>query len=415
MSNKLIGRNWCQVAVLLLFVVLVVLVIQLSDLDETLSTTPLPPTPAPESEVIQLVPSPAPAMHAFLWWDAAIAERDLYAIREGLHFYWVKQMFSWRDIEGFAEGSFDWRNADRVVEQAEKYGLFLLARLDREPYWAREDGAEENGPPADYQDFGNYCFAVAERYRGRIKAYQIWNEPNLTREWGGKPPNPAEYTRLLATCYEGIKRGDPDAIVISAGLAPTGTGLPIAMPDDEFLKGMYEAGAGDYFDMLGVNAPGYAAPPEASPDEAANKPEWGGHRWATFRHVEDIRAIMVAEGDGHKQISILEMGWTTDPVHPEYSWYAVTQEQQAEYLLGAYWWARLHWRPWIGIMTTIYMPDINWTPEDEQYWWAIIEPVYPLTVWKPAFKALGTLPDWSNGFYDQWYLAGNFAPPQPSE
>ncbi|MBN1430775.1 MAG: hypothetical protein JXB07_20565 [Anaerolineae bacterium] len=421
MSNKIVGQNWCRASFVLLLTILALLMFRVLGLDKSLSTLVSPdptPTPASTPEVTQLVPSPAPAIHAFLWWDAAVAERDLYIVQEGMHFYWVKQMFSWRDIEGFAKGSFDWRNADRVVEQVEKRGLFLLARLDREPYWARDNSdpaIQENGPPANYQDFGDYCFAVADRYRGRIKAYQVWNEPNLAREWGGKPPNPAEYTRLLATCYEGIKRGDPNAIVISAGLAPTGTSLPSAIPDDEFFKAMYAAGASDYFDMLGVNAPGYAAPPEASPDDAANTPEWSVHRWARFRHVEDIRAMMVAEGDGHKQISILEMGWTTDTVHDDYRWHSVTQEQQAEYLLGAYWWARLHWRPWIGIMTTIYLPDVNWTPDDEQYWWAVIEPEYPATNWRPALKALFKIPDWSNGFYDQWYLSGNGVTPQPNK
>jgi hypothetical protein len=401
---------WCRLAVLLLFIILVIVIGQAAGLGKGLLAGPtLTPTPTTEPEVVQLVPSPAPAVQAFLWWDAAIAERDLHTVQEGLHFRWVKQMFAWRDIEGNVKGTFDWINADRILEQSERRGLFLLVRLDREPYWARDlndPAVMENGPPADYQDFGDYCFAVAERYQGRIKAYQVWNEPNLAREWGGKPPNPADYVRLLSHCYEGIKRGDPDAVVISAGLAPTGTGLPVAMPDEEFLKGMYDAGAGASFDVLGVNAPGYAAPPHASPDEVANNPEWGGHHWAAFRHVEDIRRIMVAEGDGHKQVAILEMGWTTDLVHPEYSWFAVTQEQQAEYLLGAYWWARLNWQPWIGVMTTIYLPDPSWTPDDEQYWWAIMNPSYPILDWRPAFEALRTLPDWSNGFYDQWQSPG---------
>lgn len=404
MPSKNPQQIWCRLAVLLLSVILVIVIGQASGLGKGLLAAPTP-TPTTEPEVVQLVPSPAPAVQAFLWWDAAIAERDLHTVQEGLHFHWVKQMFAWRDIEGNVKGTFEWAGADRIIEQAERRGRFLLVRLDREPHWARDNtdpSLKENGPPANYQDFGDYCFAVAERYRGRIKAYQVWNEPNLAREWGGKPPSPADYVRLLATCYEGIKRGDPEAIVISAGLAPTGTGLPVAMPDEEFLKGMYDAGAGAYFDMLGVNAPGYAAPPQASPDEVANTPKWGGHRWAAFRHVEDIRKLMVAEGDGRKQIAILEMGWTTDPIHPEYSWFAVTEEQQAEYLLGAYWWARLNWQPWIGIMTTIYLSDPSWTPDDEQYWWAITGPEYPILSERPAAVALGTLPDWSDGFYDKW-------------
>jgi hypothetical protein len=166
------------------------------------------------------------------------------------------------------------------------------------------------------------------------------------------------------------------------------------MPDDEFIRGMYEAGAAQYFDMLGVNAPGYAAPPEVSPEEAASTPAYGGHRWNAFRHVEDIRQIMLMYGDGQKQIAILEMGWTTDPVHPEYSWFRVSEEQQAEYLVNAYWYAYEHWRPWIGIMTAVYIADPYWTPEDEQYWWSISLPNWPETITRPAYDALGELPDW---------------------
>ena len=360
------------------------------------------PTPEPEPEVIQLVPSPAPAVHTSLWWNEQIAQRDLDLV-QGMGFRWIKQIFPWREIETHVKGDYDWWRADRIVEDAEERGLFLLVRLDHQPFWSQADGGAiplENAPPADFQDFEDFCFAVADRYRGRIQAYQVWNEPNLAREWGGQPPDPAEYTRLLAHCYRGIKNADPDAIVISAGPAPTGTGLPEAIPDEEFIRGMYEAGAAEYFDMLGVNAPGYAAPPQVSPEEAASTPAYGGHRWNAFRHVEDIRRVMVEYGDGHKQIAVLEMGWTTDPVHPAYSWFRVSEEQQAEYLAGAYWWARLNWQPWIGIMTTIYIPDPYWTPEDEEYWWSITLPVWPDTIVRPAYEALSGLPDWSGDFYE---------------
>lgn len=365
------------------------------------SPTPLPtatitPSPMPTPQVVELVNSPSPAIQTNMWWNEEIAERDLDLV-EGLGFHWMKQSFAWRDIEGNAKGAYDWYRADGIVDSAEKRGLNLIVRLDRQPFWSQADGGAvhlENAPPGDYANFGDFCFAVASRYKGRIRAYQVWNEPNLAREWGGDAPDPEAYTELLKHCYEGIKRGDPDALVISAGMAPTGTGLPIALPDDEFIRRMYEAGAAQYMDMLGVNAPGYAAPPETSPEEAAATVAYGGYRWATFRHVEDIRALMVEMGDGHKQIAILEMGWTTDPNNPDYSWFRVTEEQQAEYLVNAYQWAYDHWRPWIGIMTTIYIADPYWTPNMEQYWWAITLPDFPSTVTRPAYDALSQLPDW---------------------
>lgn len=344
----------------------------------TATAVPTPTaTPLPlmgDEPVIQLFDSPAYGIHTLMWWKPDQMNRDLQFAQD-MGFGWVKQKFPWREIEGIEKGRYDWYRPDLIVEATERAGLKLLVRLDRQPFWAEpaDNQWHENQPPGDYQDFADFCSAVATRYRGRIAAYQVWNEPNLSREWGERPPNPAEYAQLLQACYTAIKAADPKAIVVSAGLAPTGTDNEQAMPDDQFLKGMYAAGAAPYFDVLGLNAPGYKAPPELDPAEA-EQPEFGGGRWFAFRHVEDMRGIMVANGDAGKQVAILEMGWTLDEVNPDYAWFAVDEATQADYLVRAYEYAVEHWQPWIGLMTTIYIADYNWTPEDEQWWWAIVLP-----------------------------------------
>ena len=134
---------------------------------------------------------------------------------------------------------------------------------------------------------------------------------------------------------------------------------------------MYEAGAKAYFDVLGAHGPGFKAPPNISPDEAASDPIWGGHRSFTFRRVEDLRQIMVDNGDAGKQIWLLEFGWTTDEVNPAYAWHRVTQEQHAEYLVAAYKWAHDNWSPWIGVMTLWTLPDPQWDPAREELWWSV--------------------------------------------
>ncbi len=350
--------------------------------------SPAKSTPALNSEsTVPRFNSPEYGVQAFLWWHLDIAKRDLAAVKE-MVFGWVKQSFAWRDIETLEKGKYDWYRPDKIVEMADEAGLNLLVRIDRQPFWSQENDWPplENAPPANLQDFGDFCAVLAERYKGRIAAYQVWNEPNLSREWGDEPPDPAEYTELLKLCYQAIKEADPDATVISAGLAPTGTGLPLAMPDTEFLQGMYNAGAAEFFDVLGLNAPGYKAPPEASPEEGELNPDYGGGRWFVFRHVEDMRAIMEANGDGDKQVSILELGWTTDTLNPEYAWHAVSEEQQADYLVRAYRYASENWAPWIGPMFAIYIADYDWTPElNEQWWWAI---TLPDGTRRPAFDAL---------------------------
>ena len=325
--------------------------------------------------VEQVFPSPAYGIHTFMWWKPDRIGEDLALIND-MGFGWAKQKFAWREIEGIEKGQYDWYRPDRIVEEAKEAGVNLVVRLDRQPFWAEPDDNRwhENQPPGDLTDFGDFCGAVAARYQGRIAAYQVWNEPNLSREWGERTPNPTEYTALLKVCYEAIKAADPQAIVISAGLAPTGTVSEHVMPDTDFLQGMYDAGAAAYFDVLGVNAPGYKAPPELPPEEA-EQPEYGGGRWFAFRHVEDMRAIMVANGDAAKQVAILEMGWTLDQVNPEYAWFAVDEETQADYLVRAYQYASENWQPWIGLMTTIYIADYNWTAEEhEQWWWSIVLP-----------------------------------------
>jgi len=357
----------------------------------TPTVTPAPPTatntPRPRPPRMA---SPEYGMEAFLWWRPEVATRDLGLI-EDAGFGWAKQSFAWKDIEGAGKGLFDWSHTDLIVKFVEDADLDLLVRLDRAPAWT---GAQGDGPPRNLADFGDFAYALASRYKGRIRAYQIWNEPNLAREWGGRSPSPEEYVALLKVAYQAIKRADPEALIISAGLSPTGSQPPKALPDDVYLRRMYQAGASNYFDVLGLNAPGFKAPPEMSPDEVMAQQEVYGHgRWFCFRHVEDLRTIMIEYGDQDKQVAILEFGWTTDP-RPDspYHWHAVDEATQADYLVRAYQYAKTHWAPWIGLMSVIYISNPDWTPQDEQYWWAITWPGYPEPVLRPAYLALKAMP-----------------------
>ena len=348
--------------------------------------TPLPPAPPVKSMRMN---SPEYGIQAFLWWRPEVASRDLQAIQE-MGFGWVKQDFAWREIEGAAKGVFDWSKTDWIVYTCNQDGLDILARIDRQPHWARADDVE-NGPPDNYEDLADFLYAVASRYKGRIRAYQIWNEPNLAREWGERPPDPGAYARLLRVAYAAIKRADPNAMVISAGLTPTGTWSDQAMPDDVYLDNLYRAMGGNsdgYFDVLGAHGAGFKAPPEMSPEEVAARPEYGGHRIFCFRRVEDLRDIMVRYGDANKQVALLEFGWTSDPVNPDYSWHRVTEEEKADYLVRAYKWAGENWSPWIGVMSLIYLCNPDWTEQHEEYWWAITYPGWPELRTRPAYERL---------------------------
>jgi hypothetical protein len=97
---------------------------------------------------------------------------------------------------------------------------------------------------------------------------------------------------------------------------------------------------------------------------------------------------MARYGDAAKQVAVLEMGWTTDPIHPEYAWFAVSEEQQADYLVRAFRYAQEYWQPWIGPMFVLAIANPDWTEDDEQFWWAITEPGWPDTTTRPAYEAL---------------------------
>ncbi len=344
----------------------------------TPSNTPTARTPTPRPTVSTAMASPDYGIQAFLWWRPEVAHRDLGLVRDA-GFTWVKQWFAWRDIEGSGKGQYDWSTADRIVNGAEEFGLKLIARVDHEPAWA-------GPPPGNIDAFVDFLTAMATRYRGRIQAYQIWNEPNLAREWGNKPPNAAEYTLMLRRAYQAIKRADPNALVISAGMAPTTEWSQRAVPDTRFIQAMYDAGAKPYFDLLGAHGAGYKAPPEMDPAQVATDPNYYNFgdvncpgdacRIYCFRHVEDLRQIMVNNGDANKRVVVLEFGWTRDerPDSP-YAWHRVEDQfMQGEYMVRAYQYAKEHWQPWIAVMSLIYLPDAEWTQNDEQYWWSVIEP-----------------------------------------
>lgn len=352
------------------------------------------PAPSPSPLASARVPTTDPSVHVFLWGNASTTARDLQLARDG-GFHWVKQRFEWRNIEGKSKGDFEWNEPDRIVDAISQAGLKIIARVDNQPKWAASSVQwPGSGPPDNPRDWSDFLGALAARYRGRIQAYEIWNEPNLDREWGGKRPDPSAYASMLKASNQAIKAADPDALVVSAGMSPTTDTSEHAIPDMEFIRQMYAAGARGSFDILGVHAAGYKAEPCADPGQVAQSPELTNHdpsppelrRIYAFRHVEDVRALMVQQGDADKQMGVLEMGWTTDarPGSP-YAWFAVDRDQQARNVVGAFQCARQLWQPWMSFMTVIYIPDPAWTQQDEQYWWSITNPD---GMPRPAYTAL---------------------------
>jgi len=351
------------------------------------------------------------SIQTFLWWDEGQAGMQLDMIQRVLNFTYVKQSFAWRDIEP-KQGEWDFTQSDRIVDAVEERGMKLIVRLGQVPDWATEDDTvnaseSHDTPPSDLEAWANYCGTLAERYQGRIVAYQIWNEPNLAREWGEKEPNAEEYVQVLAACSKAIRTADSEAILISAGLSPTGVQNAIAHRDDIYLDAMYRAGFQQYIDVVGIHAPGWGIDPSYNPDDAEKE---GRGRWATFRRVEDLRKIMIMHDDAARQVAILEFGYTTDKVNSDYAWFAVSEEDQARYTIEAYKYAAEHWRPWVGLMNLIYMPNPRWTEADEEWWWAIgtpdgkMRPIYFSLAQMDRYCGDKVLAGWREGVSEEEYL-----------
>lgn len=282
-----------------------------------------------------------------LQYGAVVADmHDLPLVRE-LGFTWAQVFVPWVSVEPTQDDPRQWAVVDNIIQAGRQYNVHLLARVDRPPAWAREPGTTATGPVrADKLDrWADFLEALAARGKGVIGAYVIWNEPNLALEWGGLRPDPGKYVQILQDAYPAIKRGDPNAIVVAAGMATTGpAGRHDTHWDDvKYIEDMYRAGAKGYFDALGANPHGFGRPPEKDPDRA------GSH--LAFRRAEEQREVMNHFGDGARGMWAMEVGWLADPgpaCYPAWEqegrlWQKVTAEQQRDYLVRAYQYAHEHW------------------------------------------------------------------------
>ena len=278
-------------------------------------------------------------------------------IRKGMElirdagFKFIRQEFPWEDLEQPRKGEFwdtkfnksTWEKYDRLIALADEYDLEIIARLDHPPAWTRADGHARGffAPPDNYDDYGDFVHAVVSRYRGKIKFYQLWNEPNIYPEWGEQDVNANDYTRLLKIGYERAKQVDPNVVIISAGLAQTLETGPRNVSDLIFLQQMYDAGAKNYFDILAVMNYGLFTGP-------------GDHRAdptrTNFSRPVLLREIMVKNGDVNKPMWAMEIGWNALPPSFENAPYGrVTEQQQAKYATQAYERAQTEWG-WMGVM-----------------------------------------------------------------
>lgn len=216
------------------------------------------------------VPTPWPNLPVPEWrlWDASV---------------------TWADLEP-AKGQWQFQKLDGYVSLAKQHGTGLLLTLGGSPTWAsaRPQLTSAYSPgftaePANIEDWREYVRTVVSRYKGRIEAYEIWNEPNLRDFWSGSMDQMLMLTKEASQIIRNI---DPKALVVSPS-ATAGYGVPWLA---EFLK----KGGAQYVDVIAFHF--YVEPHPLPPEEV-------------LPLIQRVRQLLVDDGIANKPIWNTETGW----------------------------------------------------------------------------------------------------------
>ena len=196
---------------------------------------------------------------------------------------------NWPDLEP-NKGQWQFERLDRYVSLAQQHGTSILLPLGGSPTWASaRPGVPSNyqpgftAEPANLDDWGTFVRAVVSRYKGRIQAYEIWNEPNLKDFWTGTTDQMLTLTKEASAIIHSM---DPHAIVVSPS-ATAEWGIPWLA---EFLK----KGGGQFVDVIGYHL--YLDPATKLPEEMVPL-------------IQRVRHVISENNLENKPIWNTESGW----------------------------------------------------------------------------------------------------------
>lgn len=228
---------------------------------------------------------------------------------------WTRINFRWRDVER-EKGEFDFSGMDASVEHLRKDGVGILAILASPPDWHRrvpqnykpiESGAHKGWgdfPPNDLNAWGEYVYQAVKHFKGKIKYFEIWNEPHFDLFFNGGTAD--DYVALLKVAYTQAKKANPDCRIVGLG----GT-------DAEYARKVFEKGGHNYMDIASIHIYNmFGHPPEKA--------------WYAAS-LNDSKKV-VEEYKPGMGIWLTETGW---PTHSGFSegWMGVTSENQANFLV----------------------------------------------------------------------------------
>jgi hypothetical protein len=198
-------------------------------------------------------------------------------------------LVTWPDLEP-NKGQWQFEKLDAYVALAQQHGTGILLPLGGSPHWAsaRPTLPSDYYPgftaePANIEDWRTFVKTVALRYKGRIHAYEVWNEPNLKQFWTGTTDQMLTLTKEASQIIHGV---DPNAIVVSPA-ATSDYGIPWLA---EFLK----KGGGQYVDAIGFHL--YVNPSTLPPEDMVPL-------------IQHVRQVMSDNGVANKPLWNTESGW----------------------------------------------------------------------------------------------------------
>lgn len=228
---------------------------------------------------------------------------------------WIKLQASWRWLQPDRPGQFDqnFKLFQLHVQEADKRGFKVLLSIAKAPDWSRNYNRGEDGPPDDLNELHWFIHKLVETVGPNIDAIEIWNEPNLKREWtGGRPISGASYMEMFRVGYDAVREFAPQLAVVTAALAPTGNSDGLSVNDREFLQQMYQAGLAGYSDVkIGVHPYGWGNPPDFMCCDNVPGQGWDDRPQFFFlQTIRDYRGI-IAANNHNAPMWVTEFGWAT--------------------------------------------------------------------------------------------------------